>query len=57
MPGNYSLPNYVTEEVITEMQNGWDLDKVKAGNMETLKGINVTAEFTNLEACEQFIVT
>uniref|UniRef100_A0A3B5MM78 Guanine nucleotide-binding protein-like 3 n=1 Tax=Xiphophorus couchianus TaxID=32473 RepID=A0A3B5MM78_9TELE len=57
VPGNYSLPNYVTEEVITEMQNGWDLDKVKAGNMKTLKGINVTAEFTNLDACEQFIVT
>uniref|UniRef100_A0A3B5MLL2 Guanine nucleotide-binding protein-like 3 n=1 Tax=Xiphophorus couchianus TaxID=32473 RepID=A0A3B5MLL2_9TELE len=45
VPGNYSLPNYVTEEVITEMQNGWDLDKVKAGNMKTLKGINVTVVF------------
>ncbi|XP_054882585.1 guanine nucleotide-binding protein-like 3 [Poeciliopsis prolifica] len=38
VPGNYSLPNYVTEEVITEMQKDWDLDKVKAGNIETLKG-------------------
>ncbi|XP_027858704.1 guanine nucleotide-binding protein-like 3 [Xiphophorus couchianus] len=51
VPGNYSLPNYVTEEVITEMQNGWDLDKVKAGNMKTLKGF----KFTNLTSSIGFV--
>ncbi|XP_043978298.1 guanine nucleotide-binding protein-like 3 [Gambusia affinis] len=51
VPGNYSHPNYVTEEVITEMQDGWDLDKVKAGNMETLKGF----KFPNLASSIGFV--
>uniref|UniRef100_A0A3B3XM23 Guanine nucleotide-binding protein-like 3 n=1 Tax=Poecilia mexicana TaxID=48701 RepID=A0A3B3XM23_9TELE len=51
VPGNYSLPNYVTEEVIAEMQNGWDLAKVKAGNMEILKGF----KFPNLASSIGFV--
>ncbi|XP_015258932.1 PREDICTED: guanine nucleotide-binding protein-like 3 [Cyprinodon variegatus] len=39
VPSNYSLPVYVTDEVVSEMQSGWDLDKVTAGNKETLKGV------------------
>ncbi|XP_008407513.1 guanine nucleotide-binding protein-like 3 [Poecilia reticulata] len=51
VPGNYSLPNYMTEEVVAEMQNGWDLAKVKAGNMEILKGL----KFPNLASSIGFV--
>ncbi|KAM7422253.1 hypothetical protein PAMA_010362 [Pampus argenteus] len=36
---NHSLPAYLSDTVVAEMQNGWDLTKLKTGNMETLKGI------------------
>ncbi|KAM4612495.1 guanine nucleotide-binding protein-like 3 [Polymixia lowei] len=38
-PENPSLPAYLSHAKITEMQNGWDLDKLKTGNEETLKGV------------------
>lgn len=40
-PENHSLPAYLSDAVVTEMQNGWNLNKIKTGNKETLKGINV----------------
>ncbi|KAM9361638.1 guanine nucleotide-binding protein-like 3 [Symphorus nematophorus] len=36
---SHSLPAYMSEAVVTEMQSGWDLDKLKTGNEETLKGV------------------
>lgn len=38
---NRSLPAYMSEAVVAEMQNGWDLNKLKTGNKETLKGTGV----------------
>ncbi|XP_047203020.1 guanine nucleotide-binding protein-like 3 [Girardinichthys multiradiatus] len=51
VPGSYSLPSYMTDAVVTEMQNGWDLDKVKEGNKETLKGV----KFPNLSSSISFV--
>ncbi|XP_012730336.2 guanine nucleotide-binding protein-like 3 [Fundulus heteroclitus] len=51
VPGSYSLPLYMTDAVVTEMQNGWDLDKVRAGNKETLKGV----KFPNLASSMIFV--
>ncbi|KAE8298171.1 Guanine nucleotide-binding protein-like 3 Nucleostemin-like protein [Larimichthys crocea] len=36
---NRSLPAYMSEAVVAEMQNGWDLNKLKTGNKETLKEV------------------
>lgn len=36
VPTNYSLPTYMSDAVVKEMFNGWDLNKLK--NEETLKG-------------------
>nr|XP_046240184.1 guanine nucleotide-binding protein-like 3 [Scatophagus argus] len=36
---NRSLPAYMSDVVVAEMQNGWDLQKLKTGNEETLKGV------------------
>ncbi|XP_037535584.1 guanine nucleotide-binding protein-like 3 [Nematolebias whitei] len=38
VPPNYSPPPYMSDAVVTEMRAGWDLNKVKLGNVETLKG-------------------
>ncbi|KAF3689667.1 Guanine nucleotide-binding protein-like 3 Nucleostemin-like protein [Channa argus] len=38
-PEKISLPSYLSEAVVAEMQNGWDLNKLKMGNEETLKGV------------------
>lgn len=51
VPGTYNLPSYMTEAIVNEMQNGWDLDKVKAGNKETLKGV----KFPNLASSITFV--
>ncbi|XP_040015025.1 guanine nucleotide-binding protein-like 3 isoform X2 [Xiphias gladius] len=34
-----SLPTYLSDTVVAEMQKGWDLTKLKMGNEETLRGI------------------
>ncbi|AWP03093.1 putative guanine nucleotide-binding protein-like 3 [Scophthalmus maximus] len=34
-----SLPAYLSEAVVAEMQKGWDLTKLQKGNEETLKGV------------------
>ncbi|CAN9512347.1 unnamed protein product [Ophioblennius macclurei] len=39
IPAGHSLPSYLSDTVVTEMQNGWDLEKLKSGNEETLKGV------------------
>ncbi|XP_045885453.1 guanine nucleotide-binding protein-like 3 [Micropterus dolomieu] len=36
---NHSLPAYMTDAVVAEMWNGWDLNQLKTGNEETLKGV------------------
>ncbi|KAM3877963.1 guanine nucleotide-binding protein-like 3 [Diretmus argenteus] len=36
---NHDLPSYLSNDVVAEMQKGWDLSKLKAGNEETLKGV------------------
>ncbi|XP_047439499.1 guanine nucleotide-binding protein-like 3 [Mugil cephalus] len=38
-PGNHSLPPYLSDAVVAEMQKGWDPKILKAGNEETLKGV------------------
>ena len=36
---NRSLPAYMSDAVVAEMKNGWDLNQLQRGNEETLKGI------------------
>uniref|UniRef100_UPI0037E96065 guanine nucleotide-binding protein-like 3 n=1 Tax=Semicossyphus pulcher TaxID=241346 RepID=UPI0037E96065 len=35
----HSLPAYLSDAVVAEMKSGWDLDHLKTGNEETLKGV------------------
>ncbi|XP_044035719.1 guanine nucleotide-binding protein-like 3 isoform X2 [Siniperca chuatsi] len=37
--GNHSLPAYMSDAVVAEMKKGWDLNQLKTGNEETLKGV------------------
>uniref|UniRef100_A0A7N6FEW8 Guanine nucleotide-binding protein-like 3 n=1 Tax=Anabas testudineus TaxID=64144 RepID=A0A7N6FEW8_ANATE len=39
VPENISLPAYLSEAVVAEMQKGWNLDKLRTNNDETLKGV------------------
>ncbi|XP_040890539.1 guanine nucleotide-binding protein-like 3 [Toxotes jaculatrix] len=50
-PENGSLPSYLSDAVVSEMQNGWDLTKLKMGNEETLKGV----KFPNQASSISFI--
>lgn len=43
VPGKHTPPAYLTDAVVTEMQNGWNLKKLKTGNEETLKGGTLTS--------------
>lgn len=38
---SHSRPAYLSDTVVAEMQNGWDLNKLKTGNEETLKGTGI----------------
>ncbi|KAK2862327.1 hypothetical protein Q5P01_001860 [Channa striata] len=38
-PGKISLPSYLSDAAVAEMQKGWDLKKLKTDNEETLKGV------------------
>lgn len=38
-PENHSLPTYLSDAVVTEMKNVWNLNKIKTGNKETLKAV------------------
>lgn len=48
---NQSLPMYMTEAVVTEMQKGWDLNRLKTGNEATLRGV----KFPNLASSIRFM--
>lgn len=37
----HSLPPYMSDPVVAEMRNGWDLNQLKTGNEETIKGTAV----------------
>ncbi|XP_008293906.1 guanine nucleotide-binding protein-like 3 [Stegastes partitus] len=45
---NQSLPAYLSEAVVAEMQSGWDLDKLKAGNEETLTGVKFPCQSSSI---------
>nr|XP_046198572.1 guanine nucleotide-binding protein-like 3 [Oncorhynchus gorbuscha] len=38
-PEKPSLPPYLSEDIVREMQKGWDLDKLRKGNEETLRSV------------------
>ncbi|XP_014022218.1 guanine nucleotide-binding protein-like 3 [Salmo salar] len=38
-PEKPCLPPYLSEDIVREMQNGWDLDKLRKGNEETLRSV------------------
>uniref|UniRef100_A0A674CGA0 Guanine nucleotide-binding protein-like 3 n=1 Tax=Salmo trutta TaxID=8032 RepID=A0A674CGA0_SALTR len=38
-PEKPSLPPYLSEDIVRELQNGWDLDKLRKGNEETLRSV------------------
>nr|XP_040058638.1 guanine nucleotide-binding protein-like 3 [Gasterosteus aculeatus aculeatus] len=44
VPENPRLPAYMSDAVVTEMQNGWDLNILKTGNEETLKGVKFPSQ-------------
>ncbi|XP_029948436.1 guanine nucleotide-binding protein-like 3 [Salarias fasciatus] len=39
VPESHSLPSYLSDTVVADMQKGWDLEKLKTGNKATLKGV------------------
>ncbi|KAM7006882.1 guanine nucleotide-binding protein-like 3 [Tautogolabrus adspersus] len=47
----HNLPAYMSEAVAAEMKSGWDLDYLKTGNEETLKGV----KFPNQASSISFI--
>ncbi|XP_033483165.1 guanine nucleotide-binding protein-like 3 [Epinephelus lanceolatus] len=47
-PQNHSLPSYMSDAVVAEMQNGWDLNTLKTANEETLKGIKFPNEASSI---------
>uniref|UniRef100_A0A3Q1EHQ4 Guanine nucleotide-binding protein-like 3 n=1 Tax=Acanthochromis polyacanthus TaxID=80966 RepID=A0A3Q1EHQ4_9TELE len=47
-PENHSLPAYMSDAVVAEMQNSWDLNKLKAGNEETLKGVKFPSQSSSI---------
>lgn len=38
MQESISPPAYLSDAVVSEMQKGWDLNKLKTNNEETLRG-------------------
>ncbi|XP_071229017.1 guanine nucleotide-binding protein-like 3 [Salvelinus alpinus] len=38
-PEKPNLPPYLSEDIVTEMQKGWDLDKLRKNNEETLRSV------------------
>nr|XP_046167221.1 guanine nucleotide-binding protein-like 3 [Oncorhynchus gorbuscha] len=38
-PEKPNLPPYLSEDIVTEMQKGWDLDKLRKSNEETLRSV------------------
>ena len=53
---NRDLPAYMSAAVVAEMQNGWDLNRLKTGNEATLKGIRVfDSSISNLKSADPFL--
>ncbi|XP_029358906.1 guanine nucleotide-binding protein-like 3 [Echeneis naucrates] len=50
-PEKNSLPLYLSDSMVAEMQKGWDLSKLKIGNAETLRGVKCP----NLASSVRFI--
>lgn len=42
-PGKHSLPSYLSDTVVAEMQSGWDLNHLNNGNKETIKGMTLSS--------------
>lgn len=38
---SHALPTYMSDAVVAEMQNGWDLNQLKKGNEATLNGTSL----------------
>lgn len=53
---SHSLPYYMSDAVVAEMQNGWDLNQLKKGNEETLKGTVSDDETIVLKCTLSFLV-
>uniref|UniRef100_A0A673BMR2 Guanine nucleotide-binding protein-like 3 n=1 Tax=Sphaeramia orbicularis TaxID=375764 RepID=A0A673BMR2_9TELE len=53
VPENHSLPAYLSDNVVAEMQKGWDLTKVKTGNEETLKGVKFPSQASSISFISQ----
>uniref|UniRef100_A0A7N8X0Z8 Guanine nucleotide-binding protein-like 3 n=1 Tax=Mastacembelus armatus TaxID=205130 RepID=A0A7N8X0Z8_9TELE len=51
IPEKHSLPAYLSDITVAEMQKGWDLNNLTTGNEETLKGV----KFPNLASSINFI--
>ncbi|XP_042356958.1 guanine nucleotide-binding protein-like 3 [Plectropomus leopardus] len=47
-PENHSLPAYISDAIVAEMQNGWDLKILKTGNEETLKGVKFPSQASSI---------
>ncbi|XP_068576063.1 guanine nucleotide-binding protein-like 3 isoform X2 [Cebidichthys violaceus] len=47
-PENHGLPAYMSDAVVTEMQSGWDLNNLKKGNEETLKGVKFPSQASSI---------
>ncbi|XP_037303729.1 guanine nucleotide-binding protein-like 3 [Pungitius pungitius] len=47
-PENPRLPAYLSDAVVTEMQTGWDLNILKTGNEETLKGVKFPSQASSI---------
>lgn len=47
-PGKHSLPPYMSNTVAAEMHSGWDLNQLKKGNEETIKGTILSSLLTNV---------
>ncbi|KAF7659761.1 hypothetical protein LDENG_00293220 [Lucifuga dentata] len=44
VPENQSRPAYLSDSVLAEMQNGWDLNRLKIGIKEALKGVKFPSQ-------------
>ncbi|XP_029287014.1 guanine nucleotide-binding protein-like 3 isoform X2 [Cottoperca gobio] len=47
-PENHGLPAYMSDAVVAEMQNGWDLNYLKRGNEETLNGVKFPSRASSI---------
>lgn len=48
-PGKHSLPPYMSNTVAAEMHSGWDLNQLKKGNEQTIKGTILSSLLMNIQ--------